>query len=105
MTVAQLEHIGTFRDPLPALSTMERMEDLFIKWRREIITAKNKRMQADVFERRHTDPEAQASDYFGLLGSQLTQAEVQRKRVELEIIEVARLIVAEADAETLEETI
>jgi hypothetical protein len=105
MSLTQFEHLATLTDPVPAQSTLDRMEDLFIKWRREIITAKNKRMQADVFERRHTDPEAQASDYFGLLSSQLTQAEIQRKRVELEIIEVARLIVAEADAETLEETI
>jgi hypothetical protein len=54
-------------------------------------------MQLEVFERRNL--EAQIADRYGLLLNQLTHSEVELKRIELEIIEVARLIVAEADAE------
>lgn len=95
MTLAQAEHITTFVEPPADQSTLDRLEELFISRRREIITAKNKRMQLQVYEQRLTEAEGQASDRIMHLASQLTQAEIQRARIELEIIEAAGLLTAE----------
>ncbi len=73
MTLAQLEYIGAFRDPLPALSTMERMADLF----------KLREHWGAVVEDAAINELTRASTYF---------AEIER-----EIVAVARLIVVEAD--------
>lgn len=89
MNVAQLEHVSTFTEPPPKQSTLERMEELFIAWRREIVTAKNRRFQLEILD------EAQASDRFIRISNQLTQSETRQKEILDEIVEVAGLIYAE----------
>jgi hypothetical protein len=106
MTIAQIEHAETCSDPLPEQDAFDRMEDAINRRRREIIIAKTKQVQLTRFDARFTDAESQFADRRGLILSQQTQAEIARKRIELEIIDVARLIAAEADrGELLEETI
>lgn len=106
MNVAQYEHKSTFTDPLPEQTTFDRLEDLFITWRRAKLDAIRKKFQLESFDRMYSLPEEQAADRRNEILNQFTRAELRRAETELEIINVARLLVAEADiAETLEETL
>ena len=97
MTVAQLEHADTFCDPLPAQDTLERMEELFTRRRRELVLVKNRRIQLAGFDERFSDEGWQMSQGRIRLTNELNQAELRMAEIEFEIVEVARLIVAEAD--------
>lgn len=97
MITAQLEYVDVYSDPLPCADTFDRMEELIRERRRTIITARAKLMQLEMFDRRFMDIEYQASNRRGEIINRLTRAELRRTQVELDIIEVARLIVAEAD--------
>lgn len=96
-SVTQLEN--AYAPRLPERSTFERLEDLFMLWRRVRNTAVRKQLQVESFDRRYSLPEDQAADRRNEIVNQQTQAELRRAAIEKEIYNVARLLVAEADAE------
>lgn len=107
MSLAQLEHAPTLTDPQPAQDRFEKLFDLLRARNGEIIIAKNRRLQLQSFDDRWPDVEAQAADRRRQIVEQLAQAKMRRGQKEGEIddfiLEVARLLVAEADAEAVTE--
>ena len=97
MNVTQLENSYTFAERLPLQETAARMDDLCMQRRREVILIKNR--QAELARNDFLCPgeEWQASDRRLRIVNQITQSELRLRRVWDEIVEVARLIVAEAD--------
>jgi hypothetical protein len=86
MTVAQLEHAATvYRDPLPSEDLFDRMEELSRNRRFLIATA--------AVVRARQEAKGRSDRTMNLL----TQASLRQAEVEREIVEVARLIVAEND--------
>jgi hypothetical protein len=91
MNVAQIEHADAYSDPLPAVSTIERMEDLITTRRRELVTIRNK--ERELF--RLTNLDAQMSDRFVRLSNEMHQARLRLATNLREIVEVAGHIAAE----------
>lgn len=96
-SVTQVENAYAAR--LPERSALERLEKLFTDWRREGVIIKHKRILLEAHDRRFHTVEDQASDRRSEINNSITQAELRRAGIEKEIYNVARLFVAEADAE------
>ena len=96
MNLAQMEHTRTLQESLPELSTFDRLEDLFRSRRVHSITIATKESQLQRYDMRNTDPEAQASDWRAEILNTMTQATLRRMETEKEIIEVAKMLVAES---------
>ncbi len=101
MTVSQLEYADTFVEALPAEDTLDRMERLFTDRRREMITAKNRRIRLAAFDERFAGEDWQMSDDRIRLANELTQAEMKLAENLQEIIAVAGQIIAEYAAADL----
>ena len=97
MTAIQIENRDAFCDPLPASDTLDRMEEAIRARRREMIVVQTKKMQVEMFDNRFTDMEAQGADRRNEIVNRMNQASLRQAGIEREIVEVARLIVAEAD--------
>lgn len=97
MTVAQIEHKETFTESLPEHATLDRMEQLFIDKRRDEVLIERRRIQLQVFDDNYPGDDWMMSDRRNDLVNQITQSELRHARVAGEIVEVARLLVAEAD--------
>jgi hypothetical protein len=85
MTLAQIEHADTFRDPLPTKSTLDRMDDVITKRRHLLVTIRNKERELS----RLTDKDDQMSDRFVSLSNQMHQAQLRLADNLREIVEVA----------------
>lgn len=102
MNVTQLENSYTYAERLPAQTTVDRMDDLCMQRRHELILIKNREIQLGRFDYRWPGEDWQASDRRLRLVNEKTQAELRLAGIWREIVNVARLIVAEADnSETL----
>jgi len=101
MNIAQIEYSDTFVEELPTQDTLDRMEQLFTDRRREMITAKNRRIRLAAFDERFADENWQISDGRIRLANELTQAEMKLAENLSEIIEVAGQIYAEHAAAEL----
>jgi hypothetical protein len=99
MNLTQMENAYAFADPLPAVETIDRLEELVTQRRRELIIEHNRRIQLETFDDRFPGPDWQASDKRVRLVDQIAQSEQRRARIKQEIVEVARLIVAENHGE------
>ena len=97
MNVTQLENAYTYADRLPTQTTVDRMEQVITDRRRELILLKNRQFKLRTFDNAYAEEDWQASDGRKRLVNQITQSELRLRRVWDEIVEVARLIVAEAD--------
>jgi hypothetical protein len=102
-TIAQIEHAATFTEDFPAADTLARLEELFHKRRGVMVIANNRRIRLEAFDERFAGEDWQISDGRLRLSNEFTQAEMRRSELEAEIVEVARLIVAEADNQELME--
>lgn len=91
MTLAQIEHADTFRDPLPTVSTLDRMEDLITTRRRELITIKNKERELA----RLASLDWEMSDRFVRLSNETHQAKLRLAENLQQIVEVAGQIADE----------
>jgi hypothetical protein len=98
-SIAQLENrdASIYADPLPAEDTFTRLENLFHQRRGVMITANNRRIRLEAFDERFAGEDWQISAGRLPLSNEFTQAEMRRREIEGEIVEVARLIVAEAN--------
>jgi hypothetical protein len=96
-TATQFENAVAFTEELPADDTLSRMEELFHQRRGVMITANNRRIRLEAFDERFAGERWQISDGRLRLSNEFTQAEMKRREIEAEIVEVARLIVAEAN--------
>lgn len=96
-SITQIEN--DYAPRLPERSTFERLEMLFLDWRREGSTVGRKRIQLEMHDRQYRSVEDQASDRRNEIINQRTHAELRRAEIEKEIYNVARLLVAEAEAE------
>jgi hypothetical protein len=102
MTIAQLEHASIdYSDPLPSSDLFDRMENAARARRAQIVTAAMTRMKIEIFVRRPLETEQQAAERRAGLVNQHTQAELRRADIQAEMVEIARLIVAEADNASL----
>lgn len=100
MNVTQFENAHAYTERLPARSTHERMERLYDDHRRETRIIKNKHELLAFFDRQWPEIKTQPiRDMRNEIVNQITSAELRLRRVLDEIVNVARLIVAEADAE------
>jgi hypothetical protein len=101
MNIAQIEYADTFTELLPSDETLDRMERLFTDRRREIITAKNRRIRLAAFDERFADESWRMSDGRIRLANELTQAEMKLAENLSQIVEVAGQIYAEHAAAEL----
>jgi hypothetical protein len=99
MNLTQLENGLALAGALPQVETIDRLEELVTQRRREMILERNRRVQLSAFDDMHPGVDWQTSDKRIRLVGQIAQSEQRRARIKQEIIEVARLIVAEADNE------
>ncbi|HKQ90865.1 MAG TPA: hypothetical protein VJZ77_09295 [Blastocatellia bacterium] len=99
MTLRQIEHAATmnYADELPAGDTLDRMEALFRERRSETVVALTEKARLKSFTRRFTETDEQAANRRAAHTNRLNQADLRRREIKNEIVEVARLIVAEAD--------
>ncbi len=97
MNIAQREHADAYRETLPVDETLARLEGLFHSRRAVMNTARNRRIRLEAFDDRYSEEDWQISDVRIRAANELTQAEMKLADYEKEIIEVARLIVAEAN--------
>jgi hypothetical protein len=86
-----------YADELPAGDTLDRMEALFRERRNETVIATSERARLNCFTRRFTETPEQAAKRRAGHANRLNQAQLRRREIHNEIVEVARLIVAEAD--------
>lgn len=98
-SLAQFKHAPTmnYADELPAGDTLDRMEALFRERRSEAVIAASERARLNCFIRRFTETPEQAAKRRAGHANRLNRAELRRREIQVEIVEVARLIVAEAD--------
>jgi hypothetical protein len=103
MTVAQIEHAATLRpDPLPAEDLFDRMESLIRDRRAAIFTTADRRIRLETFEQMGAPADYSRRVQYS---NELTTAAMRQAEIEREIIEVARLLVAEADNAEMANTI
>ena len=89
-TIAQIEHAGgAYSEPLPSADLFDRMEALLRDRRSAIVLATSRGFDLD--------RAAKESPAETRILNDKTRAEMRRAEMEIEAIEVARLIVAEAD--------
>lgn len=105
-SIAQFEHAPTiYDDPLPTGDTLDRMEALFRERRNETVVALTERARLNCFTRRFTETPEQAANRRAGHANRMNQAELRVREIRNEIVEVARLIVAEADNADLMDTL
>lgn len=95
MTVAQIEHAPTlYSDPLPEAGRFDQLETLVRERRAAIIAAADKTCRLSVYsERTPAFQEGRRTQ----LSNELTAAAMRQAKAQRDIIELARLIVAEYD--------
>ena len=98
MTVAQAEHLNTFRETLPTQDTLSRLAGLFKERETWTDMAAMKRHAVEDFNRPFWESEPDIAHIRAQMTNQLTHAELKLAEVEVEIIEVARMLVAEKAA-------
>ena len=101
MNVTQLENSYTFTERLPQQTTIDRLEQVITDRRRELILLKNRQFKLRTFDSAYAEEDWQASDERKRLVNQITQSESRLRRIKDDLIEIARLIVAESDNEEL----
>jgi hypothetical protein len=99
MNLTQFENGLAVADAPPTVETIDRLEELVTQRRRELVLEHNRRIQLSAFDDMYSGADWQASDKRVRLVSQIAQSEQRRARIKQEIVEVARLIAAEADNE------
>lgn len=90
MNVAQIEYANSYSDPLPAADTVSRMGKLCVERDKQIERVERRQSVVNAVNRLHL---VAATD----VNNELTQARLRLREIQQEIVEVARLIVAEAN--------